>query len=82
MLFNSLDFLFFLPIVFFFYWFVFRQRGLQNLFLVIASYVFYGWWDFRFLILIIFTSLFSYASGLMIGRAPHTGGANSGLQQI
>lgn len=42
MLFNSFEFLFFLPIVFLFYWFVFKRLKWQNLFLVIASYVFYG----------------------------------------
>lgn len=69
MLFNSFDFMLFLPIVFLLYWFVFRPRKLQNLFLVIASYVFYGWWDWRFLLLIALTSLCSYVSGLFIGKA-------------
>lgn len=68
MLFNSLVFLFFLPIVFMFYWFVFRGRRWQNLLLLIASYVFYGWWDWRFLLLIAFTSLCSYVSGIVIER--------------
>ena len=68
MLFNSLVFLFFLPIVFMFYWFVFRGRRWQNLLLLIASYVFYGWWDWRFLLLIVFTSLCSYVSGIVIER--------------
>jgi D-alanyl-lipoteichoic acid acyltransferase DltB (MBOAT superfamily) len=69
MLFNSFNFLFFLPIVFVLYWHVF-QRNLrwQNLFVVVASYVFYGWWDWRFLLLIVFTSLCSYGSGLLIDR--------------
>jgi len=66
MLFNSLDFLFFLPVVFALYWFVFRQRRWQNLLVVVASYVFYGWWDWRFLFLIAFTSACSYGSGLLI----------------
>lgn len=66
MLFNSLDFYLFLPIVFLLYWFVFKQLQWQNLFVVICSYVFYGWWDWRFLLLIAFTTLFSYGSGLMI----------------
>ena len=52
MLFNSFEFMLFLPIVFLLYWFVFKPRRLQNLFLVVASYVFYGWWDWRFLCLI------------------------------
>ena len=45
---------------------------LQNLFVVLASYVFYGWWDYKFLLLIAFTSLCSYASGLLIHRTPYT----------
>lgn len=66
MLFNSKAFLVFLPIVFLLYWFVFRGRRWQNLLLLVASYVFYGWWDWRFLLLIAFTSLCSYASGILI----------------
>ena len=66
MLFNSLEFLVFLPIVFLLYWLVFRGRQWQNLLVVIASYIFYGWWDWRFLLLIVFTSFCSYASGLLI----------------
>lgn len=67
MLFNSLEFLVFLPIVFLLYWFVFKSLRLQNLLIVVASYVFYGWWDRKFLLLIAFTSLCSYASGIGIG---------------
>ena len=57
MLFNTIDFALFLPIVFLLYWFVF-QRNLkwQNLLVVVASYVFYGWWDWRFLFLIAFST--------------------------
>ena len=66
MLFNSLEFLVFLPIVFLLYWFVFRGRRCQNLLIVVASYVFYGWWDWRFLLLIALTSLCSYGSGLLL----------------
>ena len=74
MLFNSFEYLIFLPIVFLLYWFVFdyamrgckRQLLWQNLLVVVASYVFYGWWDWRFLILIAITTLCSFASGLMI----------------
>ncbi len=69
MLFNSLEFALFLPIVFLLYWFVLqRNLKLQNLFIVGVSYLFYGWWDWRFLILIAFTSLCSYVSGLLIER--------------
>lgn len=66
MLFNSYEFLAFLPIVFLFYWFVFRGRQWQNLLIVVASYLFYGWWNWRFLFLIALTSLFSYGSGLLL----------------
>lgn len=66
MLFNSFEFLAFLPIVFLLYWFVFRGRQWQNLLIVVASYFFYGWWDWRFLFLIALTSLCSYGSGLLM----------------
>ncbi len=77
MLFNSIEYLFFLPIVFFLYWFVFdrlisgarHQLRLQNAFVLLASYVFYGWWDWRFLLLMAFTSLCSWGSGLLIEKA-------------
>ena len=88
MLFNSLEFAFFLPIVFLLYWFltpsgtngpryslfrywhVSEQTALriQNAFVLVASYIFYGWWDWRFLLLIAFTSFCSWASGLLIGN--------------
>jgi D-alanyl-lipoteichoic acid acyltransferase DltB (MBOAT superfamily) len=70
MLFNSIDFAIFLPIVFALYWFVFqRNLKVQNFFLITASYVFYGWWDWRFLILMTITILCSYVSGQLIGKA-------------
>ena len=70
MLFNTLDFAIFVPIVFLLYWFVFnRNLRLQNLFVVVASYIFYGWWDYKFLILITITSLCSWGSGLWIAHA-------------
>lgn len=68
MLFNSLEFAIFLPIVFAIYWLLQKRLQLQNLFVVIASYVFYGWWDWRFLLLIACTSLCSWGSGLLIGK--------------
>ena len=66
MLFNSIEFLIYLPIVFLLYWFVFKPLRAQNLFVVVASYVFYGWWDWRFLLLMGFTTLCSYWSGLLL----------------
>lgn len=89
MLFNSIEFAFFLPIVFLLYWFltpsgangpryslfhywhVSEQTALriQNAFVLVASYIFYGWWDWRFLLLIAFTSFCSWGSGLLIGKS-------------
>ena len=64
MLFNSLDFGIFLPIVFFLYWFVFNSNlKIQNALIVVASYVFYGWWDWRFLSLIAFSTTVDYLVG-------------------
>lgn len=64
MLFNSIDFAIFLPIVFFLYWFVTHKNlKLQNFLIVLASYIFYGWWDWRFLSLIIFSTLVDYTVG-------------------
>jgi D-alanyl-lipoteichoic acid acyltransferase DltB (MBOAT superfamily) len=64
MLFNSLDFAIFLPIVFLLYWFVAQKNlKLQNALLVLVSYVFYGWWDWRFLSLIIFSTVVDYLIG-------------------
>ena len=69
MLFNSLDFAIFLPIVFLLYWFVAqRNLKLQNLLIVIASYVFYGWWDWRFLSLILFSTLVDYSIGVLLAK--------------
>ncbi|MBK6913555.1 MAG: MBOAT family protein [Ignavibacteriales bacterium] len=65
MLFNSIDFAIFLPIVFILYWFVTdRNLKLQNFLIVAASYLFYGWWDWRFLSLILFSSLVDYFVGV------------------
>lgn len=69
MLFHSFEFPLFLALAFAGYWFVFsRKLWLQNLFVVVASYVFYGWWDWRFLLLMSFTSLWSFASGLLVSK--------------
>lgn len=69
MLFNSLDFAVFLPLVFLLYWFVFNNNlRLQNALLIGASYIFYGWWDWRFLSLILLSSLVDYFVALAISR--------------
>ncbi|WP_417602155.1 MBOAT family O-acyltransferase [Owenweeksia hongkongensis] len=69
MLFNSIDFAVFLPLVFILYWFVFnRNLRLQNFLVVLASYVFYGWWDWRFLSLIVFSTLVDYSVGVALSN--------------
>ena len=68
MLFNSFAFILYLPTVFLLYWFVFRRLKWQNALIVVASYVFYGWWDWRFLILIAITTFFSFLSGIAISH--------------
>ena len=68
MLFNSFEFLVFLPIVFLLYWLVFKSLRWQNLFVVAASYLFYGWWDWCFLILIAITTFCSFASGVWLEK--------------
>jgi D-alanyl-lipoteichoic acid acyltransferase DltB (MBOAT superfamily) len=65
MLFNSIDFALFLPIVFIIYWFIVSKcLKLQNFIIVIASYIFYGWWDWKFLSLILFSTIVDYTVGL------------------
>ncbi|MGD1960721.1 MAG: MBOAT family O-acyltransferase [Fulvivirga sp.] len=64
MLFNSIEFLVFLPITFVLYWFMLnKDLRLQNLLVVVASYIFYGWWDWRFLSLIFISSAVDYSIG-------------------
>lgn len=67
MLFNSYEFLLFFSVVFLLYWFVFQKNfKVQNTFILLASYVFYGWWDWRFLGLIAVSSLVDYICGQKI----------------
>lgn len=108
MLFNSIEFALFLPVVFLLYWLltprnsnavgatprysIFKYIGknigidtqlrLQNLFVVVASYVFYGWWDWRFLLLIAFTSLCSWASGILIDKHKYVLGGGTEYQAV
>jgi len=73
MLFSSIEFAVFLPIVFLLYWFVFNSElRLQNLFIVFASYLFYGWWDWRFLFLILFSTLVDYTIGVSLSKTATT----------
>jgi alginate O-acetyltransferase complex protein AlgI len=67
MLFNSINFAIFLPIVFLLYWCVSKNNlKFQNVLLLLASYYFYACWDFRFLFLLIFSTLLDYYSGIKI----------------
>ena len=69
MLFNSIEFTIFLPIVFILYWFVTNKNlKLQNLLLLFSSYFFYGWWDWRFLTLIVFSSSIDYIVGIKLAN--------------
>ena len=69
MLFNSIDFVIFLPIVFLLYWFVTnRNVKYQNLLFAITSYIFYGWWDWRFLLLILFSTILDYTIGIKLSN--------------
>lgn len=67
MLFNSIEFLLFLPTVFLLYWTVFnKNQKYQNILIILASYLFYGWWDWRFLLLILLSTLVDYYVGQRI----------------
>ena len=68
MLFNSLDFAFFFPIVFILYWILSQKLSLRNLLILISSYVFYGWWDWRFLFLIVISSLVDFYVGQQLDK--------------
>ncbi len=69
MLFNSFEFGIFLVVVFFLYWFVTNKNlKSQNLLILVSSYVFYGWWDWRFLSLIAFSTIVDYSVGLGLSK--------------
>lgn len=69
MLFNSIDFAIFLPIIFILYWFVTNNNlKFQNSLIVISSYIFYGWWDWRFLSLILFSTIVDYLIGISLSN--------------
>lgn len=70
MFFNSLAFALFLPVVFFLYWFVFHKtKSTQNTFLIVVSYYFYSCWDYRFLFLLLFSTLICYFTGIQIEKS-------------
>jgi D-alanyl-lipoteichoic acid acyltransferase DltB (MBOAT superfamily) len=69
MFFNSIDFAIFLPITFVLYWFVTNKNlRLQNFLIITASYIFYGWWDWRFLSLILFSTIIDYSIGISLSN--------------
>lgn len=69
MLFNSIEFFIFLPIVFILYWFVTNKNlKAQNFLVAAASFFFYGWWDWRFLSLLAFSSLLDFGIGLLLEK--------------
>jgi alginate O-acetyltransferase complex protein AlgI len=75
MLFNSITYFLFLPCVLFIYWYILGNNyKLQNILIVVASYIFYGWWDWRFLGLIILSTIIDYNCGKYISL-------NSGLRK-
>ncbi|KAA6302418.1 MAG: Peptidoglycan O-acetyltransferase [Candidatus Ordinivivax streblomastigis] len=66
MLFNSIAFGVFLPIVFLLYWAISKNVKAQNIFLLAASYFFYGWWDWRYLSLVLLCSVINYFAGILM----------------
>jgi alginate O-acetyltransferase complex protein AlgI len=70
MLFNSINFAIFLPIVFILYWFVTNKSlKFQNILLLASSYFFYACWDWRFLLLLIFSTLLDYFTGIKMSES-------------
>ena len=90
MIFNSIEYALFLPIVFLIYWAIGYARindllklRLQNAFVVVASYIFYAWWDWRFLGLLVGMSLFAWICGKMVAStAEGLGGGKTGYSQV
>ena len=70
MLFNSIEYFLFLPLFFALYWTLAKYSTIRtrNIFILAGSYVFYGWWDWRYLILIIISSFIDYSVGIGISR--------------
>ena len=69
MLFNSIHYAIFLPIIFILYWSFNKKLKWQNILLLIASYYFYSCWDWRFLFLLLFSTFLDYFSGLQIAKS-------------
>ena len=78
MLFNSIAFALFLPLVFALYWSPLRRSlRAQNIVLITAGFVFYGWWDWRFLLLLLATSMTDYVVALAMAPAPKRSGVGA-----
>ncbi len=73
MLFNSIDFALFFPIVFIVYWILSKHLKARNAFVLLSSYVFYGWWDWRFLFLIAFSSIVDFIVGQQLHKTEKKG---------
>ena len=72
MLFTSITFGLFFLALFILYWFIFyKDINIQNAFLLIASYIFYGWFDWYFLLLLFSVSLANYSIALLIQKSRH-----------
>jgi alginate O-acetyltransferase complex protein AlgI len=69
MFFNSIDFAVFFPIIFILYWLFSKNLTRRNLLILAASYLFYGWWDWRFLILILISSFVDYSIGIKLSES-------------
>lgn len=73
MTFTTITFLIFFILFFGIYWILARKnKNWRNLFMIIGGYIFYGWWDWRFLILLVFSSTIDFSSGLLIGSSKTT----------
>jgi len=70
MSFNSIPFLFFIGLFFIFWPILKKKPQIRYYYLVVASFIFYGWWDWRFLVLILFSGLLDFYSALLIKRFP------------
>ena len=68
MQFNSIEYMLFLPLVFLIYWGMRKSMKSQNIFVVLASYIFYGWWNWKLLYLIALTSFLSWSTGIYIEK--------------
>ena len=72
MTFTTLTYILFLWTVFAIYW-ALRSRSAQNLLLVVVSYIFYGWWDYRFCALMMISTLVDFVAGAALGRTQRQG---------